>query len=225
MPLRPEREPRGTHRIWQAPVTPPATFLPGPSQLSLIAWSRRPRFPVPPPIHLLPSPCRLMALPSSTCTPAACLLLRSEIPPLVPPSPSSRRTSGTASRPGSPSARAPRRARGTGSTGHLLTGLLRCGECGSSMRVVSLKRKAGRAYASFGCSAHHLAFAPTLSWEGDLNPALARSCPPGQGARCRMAAFRPTAQTSPALSLDTPQASDARGRSTAPLSPRSHQPR
>ncbi len=47
------------------------------------------------------------------------------------------------------------RARGTGSTGHLLTGLLRCGECGSTMRVVSLKRKAGRAYANFGCSAHH----------------------------------------------------------------------
>jgi len=47
------------------------------------------------------------------------------------------------------------RARGTGSAGHLLTGLLRCGECGSTMRVVSLKRKAGRAYANFGCSAHH----------------------------------------------------------------------
>ena len=47
------------------------------------------------------------------------------------------------------------RARGTGSTGHLLTGLLRCGECGATMRVVSLKRKAGRAYANFGCSAHH----------------------------------------------------------------------
>ena len=31
----------------------------------------------------------------------------------------------------------------------------RCGECGSTMRVVSLKRKAGRAYANFGCSAHH----------------------------------------------------------------------
>ncbi|HEY6005315.1 MAG TPA: recombinase family protein [Anaeromyxobacter sp.] len=47
------------------------------------------------------------------------------------------------------------RARGTGKTGHLLTGLLRCGECGSTMRVVSLKRKAGRACANFGCSAHH----------------------------------------------------------------------
>ncbi len=47
------------------------------------------------------------------------------------------------------------RARGTGATGHLLTGLLRCGECGSTMRVVSLKRKTGRAYANFGCSAHH----------------------------------------------------------------------
>ena len=47
------------------------------------------------------------------------------------------------------------RARGTGKTGHLLTGLLRCGECGSTMRVVSLKRKAGRAYANFGCAAHH----------------------------------------------------------------------
>jgi hypothetical protein len=47
------------------------------------------------------------------------------------------------------------RARGTGSTGHLLTGLLRCGECGSTMRVDSLKRKASRAYANFGCSAHH----------------------------------------------------------------------
>jgi hypothetical protein len=47
------------------------------------------------------------------------------------------------------------RAQGTGTTGHLLTGLLRCGECGSTMRVVSLKRKAGRAYANFGCSAHH----------------------------------------------------------------------
>ncbi len=47
------------------------------------------------------------------------------------------------------------RARGTGATGHLLTGLLRCGECGATMRVVSLKRKAGRAYANFGCSAHH----------------------------------------------------------------------
>lgn len=47
------------------------------------------------------------------------------------------------------------RARGTGDNGHLLTGLLRCGECGSTMRVVSVKRKAARAYASFGCSAHH----------------------------------------------------------------------
>jgi site-specific DNA recombinase len=47
------------------------------------------------------------------------------------------------------------RARGTGSTGHLLSGLLRCGECGSTMGVVSLERKAGRAYANFGCSAHH----------------------------------------------------------------------
>lgn len=47
------------------------------------------------------------------------------------------------------------RARGTGSNGHLLTGLLRCGECGSTMRVVSVKWKAGRAYANFGCSAHH----------------------------------------------------------------------
>ncbi len=47
------------------------------------------------------------------------------------------------------------RGRGTGSSGHLLTGLLRCGECGSTMRVVSVKRKAGRAYANFGCSAHH----------------------------------------------------------------------
>ncbi|HZY04497.1 MAG TPA: recombinase family protein, partial [Anaeromyxobacteraceae bacterium] len=47
------------------------------------------------------------------------------------------------------------RARGTGRTGHLLTGLLRCGECGSTMRVVGVKRKAGRAYANFGCSAHH----------------------------------------------------------------------
>ena len=47
------------------------------------------------------------------------------------------------------------RARGTGSNGHLLTGLLRCGECGSNMRVVSVKWKAERAYANFGCSAHH----------------------------------------------------------------------
>ncbi len=47
------------------------------------------------------------------------------------------------------------RARGTGRTGHLLTGLLRCGECGSTMRVVGVKWKAGRAYANFGCSAHH----------------------------------------------------------------------
>jgi len=47
------------------------------------------------------------------------------------------------------------RVRGTGATDHLLTALLRCGECGSTMRVVSLKRKAGRAYANFGCSAHH----------------------------------------------------------------------
>ena len=47
------------------------------------------------------------------------------------------------------------RARGTGSNGHLLTGLLRCGECGSTMRVVSVKWKAERAYANFGCSAHH----------------------------------------------------------------------
>nr|WP_158305877.1 recombinase family protein [Anaeromyxobacter sp. Fw109-5] len=47
------------------------------------------------------------------------------------------------------------RARGSGSNGHLLTGLLRCGECGSTMRVVSVKWKAGRAYANFGCSAPH----------------------------------------------------------------------
>jgi hypothetical protein len=47
------------------------------------------------------------------------------------------------------------RARGTGRSGHLLSGLLRCGECGSAMRVVSIKKKAGRVYANFGCSAHH----------------------------------------------------------------------
>ncbi len=38
---------------------------------------------------------------------------------------------------------------------HLLSGLLRCGECGSSMQVVSAKVKNGTRYANFGCAARH----------------------------------------------------------------------
>lgn len=46
------------------------------------------------------------------------------------------------------------RPHGTGQAGHLLSQLLRCGECGSTMRIVSTKKKAGRRYSNYGCSAH-----------------------------------------------------------------------
>jgi DNA invertase Pin-like site-specific DNA recombinase len=38
---------------------------------------------------------------------------------------------------------------------YLLSGLLRCGACGSSMSIVSRRKKGAVSYASFGCSANH----------------------------------------------------------------------
>jgi site-specific DNA recombinase len=44
---------------------------------------------------------------------------------------------------------------GPGKHPHLLSGLLRCGQCGSPMSVVSRTHKAGKSWTNFGCSAHH----------------------------------------------------------------------
>lgn len=51
--------------------------------------------------------------------------------------------------------RDPRKGRpvGVGRAPHLLSGLLKCGLCGSSLRIVSSVQKNGRRYANFGCSA------------------------------------------------------------------------
>jgi len=38
---------------------------------------------------------------------------------------------------------------------HALSGLLRCGACGSPMSIVSRKMKGGRSYSQYGCSARH----------------------------------------------------------------------
>lgn len=52
-------------------------------------------------------------------------------------------------------------ARGGGRPGrsgyldHVLSGLLRCGSCGSPLSIVSRKVKAGRHYSQYGCSARH----------------------------------------------------------------------
>lgn len=52
-------------------------------------------------------------------------------------------------------------ARGGGRPGrsgyldHVLSGLLRCGTCGSPLSIVSRKVKAGRHYSQYGCSARH----------------------------------------------------------------------
>ena len=47
------------------------------------------------------------------------------------------------------------RPAGQGPSPYLLSGLLRCATCGSSMSVVSARVKNGVRYANFGCSAHH----------------------------------------------------------------------
>jgi site-specific DNA recombinase len=46
------------------------------------------------------------------------------------------------------------RVHGEGQVAHLLSGLLKCGTCGSSMSVVSARVKNGVRYANFGCSAN-----------------------------------------------------------------------
>jgi DNA invertase Pin-like site-specific DNA recombinase len=38
---------------------------------------------------------------------------------------------------------------------HVLSGLLRCGACGSPLSIVSRKQKNGQHYSQYGCSAHH----------------------------------------------------------------------
>lgn len=38
---------------------------------------------------------------------------------------------------------------------HMLSGMLRCGQCGSPMSIVSRVHKNGRAWANYGCSARH----------------------------------------------------------------------
>jgi hypothetical protein len=50
------------------------------------------------------------------------------------------------------------RPAGTGRHVYLISGLLRCGVCGSSMTVVGRKQKAGVSYARFGCTAHSSRF-------------------------------------------------------------------
>ncbi len=52
-------------------------------------------------------------------------------------------------------ARGPGRPGRSGYLDHVLSGLLRCGSCGSPMSIVSRKMKGGRAYAQYGCSARH----------------------------------------------------------------------
>lgn len=47
------------------------------------------------------------------------------------------------------------RIHGEGTFPHALSGLLKCGLCGSSMSIVSAREKDGRRYANFGCSARH----------------------------------------------------------------------
>lgn len=48
----------------------------------------------------------------------------------------------------------PGRPHDTAKRAHLLTGLLRCGTCGSGMSIVGTKTKHGRSYPSLGCSAN-----------------------------------------------------------------------
>jgi site-specific DNA recombinase len=43
---------------------------------------------------------------------------------------------------------------GTSRAPRLLAGLLRCGECGSSMVIATVKKKNGVAYGNYGCAAH-----------------------------------------------------------------------
>lgn len=47
------------------------------------------------------------------------------------------------------------RVHGEGKVTHLLSGLLKCGTCGSSMSVSSVRMKNGVRYSNFGCSANH----------------------------------------------------------------------
>lgn len=46
------------------------------------------------------------------------------------------------------------RPAGTGRHVHLISGLMRCGQCGGSMTIVGRRMKAGVSYATFGCTAH-----------------------------------------------------------------------
>ena len=52
-------------------------------------------------------------------------------------------------------ARGPGRPGRAGYFDHILSGLLRCGLCGSPLAIVSRKRKNGRPYSQYGCSARH----------------------------------------------------------------------
>ena len=52
-------------------------------------------------------------------------------------------------------AKGPGRPGRAGYFDHVLSGLLRCGACGSPMSIVSRKMKAGRSYSQYGCSARH----------------------------------------------------------------------
>jgi site-specific DNA recombinase len=46
------------------------------------------------------------------------------------------------------------RPRGSAHVGHMLSGLLQCGTCGSSFAITGSKKKAGVAYYQYGCAAH-----------------------------------------------------------------------
>lgn len=52
-------------------------------------------------------------------------------------------------------ARGPGRPGRSGYLDHVLSGLLRCGACGSPLSIVSRKQKARRTYSQYGCSARH----------------------------------------------------------------------
>ncbi len=73
------------------------------------------------------------------------------------------------------------RAQGTGTTGHLLTGLLRCGDCGSTMRVVSVK---GRRRSSSRCASASPPRRPSLQGLDRGRPRGRRALP-GESPRDR----------------------------------------
>lgn len=52
-------------------------------------------------------------------------------------------------------ARGPGRPARGGHLDHVLSGLLRCGACGSPLSIVSRKYKSGKPYSQYGCSARH----------------------------------------------------------------------